>query len=60
MPNRGIRIPSETLLALRTRLAGLPTRSAARREEVGRIADLFGVSASSVYRALQSLHQPKG
>ncbi len=60
MANRGIRIPAETLLALRTRLAGLPPRSAARREEVGRIAGLFGVSPSTVYRALKSLHQPKG
>ena len=59
MANRGIRIPAETLLALRTRLAGLPSRSAARREEIGRIADLFGVSSSTVYRALKSLHQPK-
>ena len=60
MANRGIHIPAETLLALRTRLAGLPSRSAARREEIGRIADLFGVSSSTVYRALKSLHQPKG
>ena len=60
MVNRGIRIPTETLLALRTRLAGLPPRSAARREEIGRIANLFGVSQSTIYRALKSLHQPKG
>ena len=60
MVNRGIRIPAETLLALRTKLARLPSRSAARREEIGRIAGLFGVSPSSVYRALKSLHQPKG
>lgn len=60
MANRGLRIPVETLLALRTRLAGLPARSAARREEVGRISELFGVSSSTVYRALKSLHQPKG
>lgn len=60
MGNRGIRIPAETLLSLRTRLAGLPPRSAARREEVGRIAELFGVSPSTVYRGLKSLHRPKG
>ncbi|WP_227272204.1 IS481 family transposase [Roseobacter weihaiensis] len=53
-------MPAETLLALRTRLAGLPPRSATRRKEIGRIAELFGVSASTVYRALKSLHQPKG
>ncbi len=60
MGNRGIRIPAETLLSLRTRLAGLPPRSAVRREEVGRIAELFGVSPSTVYRGLKSLHRPKG
>lgn len=60
MGNRGIRIPAETLLSLRTRLAGLPPRSAARRDEVGRIAELFGVSPSTVYRGLKSLHRPKG
>lgn len=60
MADRGVRIPTETLLALRTRLAGLPTRSAVRREEVGRTADLFGVSPSTVYRSLKALHQPKG
>ncbi|MTH95270.1 DDE-type integrase/transposase/recombinase [Roseibium sp. RKSG952] len=59
MGNRGIRLPSETLLSLRTRLNGLPARSAARREEVARIAALFGVSSSTVYRALSGLHRPK-
>ncbi len=60
MANRGIRIPPETLLSLRTRLSSLPPRSAARREEINRIADLFGVSPSTVYRALNALHKPKG
>ncbi|KZL28949.1 Integrase core domain protein [Pseudovibrio sp. WM33] len=60
MANRGIRIPPETLLSLRTRLSGLPPRSAARREEINQIADLFGVSPSTVYRALNALHKPKG
>lgn len=60
MANRSKRLPPETLLALRTRLSGLPPRSAARRKEVARIADLFGVSSSTVYRALKALHQPKG
>ena len=60
MANRGIRIPAETLLALKTRLAGLPPRSATRREEVGRTAEFFSVSPSTIYRSLKSLHQPKG
>jgi len=60
MADRGVRIPTETLLALRTRLARLPARSAVRREDVGRTAELFGVSPSTVYRSLKALHQPKG
>ncbi len=60
MANRGVRIPGETLLALKTRLAGLPPRSATRREEVGRTAEFFSVSPSTIYRSLKSLHQPKG
>ncbi len=60
MANRGVRIPAETLLALKTRLSGLPPRSATRREEVGRTAEFFSVSPSTIYRSLKSLHQPKG
>lgn len=52
-------IPAETLLSLRKRLETLPARAPERRQEVGRIAELFGVSAATVYRALQGLHQPK-
>lgn len=59
MRRSGAKIPAETLLSLRGRLASLPPRSPARREEVSRIADTFGVSASTVYRALKALHQPK-
>ena len=59
MRRSGSAIPAETLLSLRGRLAGLPLRSSARREEVSRIATTFGVSVSTVYRALKSLHQPK-
>ena len=47
-------IPSETLMGLRRRLAALPRRDSGRRAEVGRIAELFGVSSSTVYRALAS------
>lgn len=59
MRRSGAKIPAETLLSLRGRLASLPSRSPARREEVSRIAATFGVSASTVYRALKALHQPK-
>ena len=54
------KIPTETLLSLRSRLKTLPARSGARKEEVARIAALFGVSTSSVYRSLKLLSQPKG
>ena len=53
-------IPSETLMGLRRRLAALPRRDPGRRAEVGRIAELFGVSSSTVYRALASVRHPKG
>jgi hypothetical protein len=53
-------IPTETVMGLRRRLAALPRRDPGRRAEVSRIAELFGVSASTVYRALASVRQPKG
>ena len=52
-------IPTETLMGLRRRLATLPRRDPGRRAEVGRIAELFGVSASTVCRALASVRHPK-
>lgn len=59
MKRKSATIPVETLLSLRGRLGSLPKRSPARREEVERIATLFDVSSSTVYRALKALHQPK-
>ena len=56
---RKARIPSETLLGLRLRLASLPARSPERRSEVGRVAELFGVSSATVYRALKEFSRPK-
>ncbi len=60
MGRRGARIPSEALIALRARLATLAVRSAARTEEVARVAELYDVSASPVYRQLRELYRPKG
>ena len=60
MGRRGTRIPAEALISLRARLATLAPRNAARAQEVARIADLYGVSVSSVYRRLRELHRPKG
>ena len=56
---RKARIPSETLLGLRGRLSSLPARSPERRSAVGRVAELFGVSPATVYRALKELSRPK-
>jgi hypothetical protein len=60
MGRRGVKISAETLLSLRGRLNSLPHRSSARREEVQRVADMFNISRSTVYRLLQTLRQPKG
>lgn len=60
MGRKAARIPAEALIALRARLATLPARSAGRAEEVTRVATLYGVSMSSVYRQLRDLHRPKG
>jgi hypothetical protein len=57
---RGARIPAEALISLRGRLATLAPRSALRAQEVARVADLYGVSVSSLYRRLRELHRPKG
>lgn len=56
---RKARIPAESLLGLRRRLASLPARAPERRQEIARVAELFGVSAATVYRALQDLQRPK-
>ena len=53
-------IPTETLMGLRRCLAALPKRDPGRRTEVARIAELFGVSSSTIYRALTSVRHPKG
>ena len=60
MGRSAARIPSEALILLRTRLATLAARSAARAEEIARVAKRYGVSVSSVYRQLRDLHRPKG
>lgn len=52
-------IPAETLLSLRKRLMTLPARAPERRQEVDRIAELFGMSTSTIYRGLKELHRPK-
>lgn len=51
MPSR--RIPPETIVDLRRRLDLLPPRSSERRALIEEIAQLYGVSVDTVYRALK-------
>lgn len=60
MKDRAARIPAEALLALRSRLSSLPARDPGRPKAVARVADLYGLSVSSVYRQLRELRRPKG
>ncbi len=55
----GKRIFSEALISLRHRLSGLPNRSKARRSIMQETAALYGVSESTLYRALRDHNRPK-
>ena len=57
MPRR--QLPSEALLALRRRLAGLAPRSPERRALMQQTAGLYGVSEDALYRALRACARPK-
>lgn len=57
--NRSRQIPAETLVSLRQRLDTLPVRCAERRALVESTADLFGVSADTLYRALRRRHHSR-
>lgn len=51
-------IPVDSLLQLRQRLDRLPKRSPERTAQVAAIAELYGVSPSTVYRTLDLIHKP--
>lgn len=51
-------IPVDSLLQLRQRLDRLPKKSSERATQVAAIAELYGVSPSTVYRALNLIHKP--
>ena len=54
-------IPADSLLQLRQRLDRLPRKSPERTKQVAAIAELYGVSPTTVYRALEhscSSHAP--
>ena len=52
-------IPADSLLQLRQRLDHLPRKSPERTKQVAAIAELYGVSPTTVYRALKQLLKPR-
>lgn len=52
-------LPVDPLLQLKRRLDTLPPRHDERTVQIANMADLYGVSVASVYRALRELHKPK-
>jgi hypothetical protein len=52
-------IPPDALLQLRQRLDHLPRKSRERACQVSAAAELYGVSSTTVYRALQRLLKPR-
>lgn len=60
MPSgRRKQIPSDSLLQLQQRLDRLPRKSPERAAQVHASAELYGVSTSTVYRALQDFLKPR-
>ena len=55
----GKRIFPEALISLRHRLSSLPSRSKERRSIMQETANLYGVSESTLYRALNVHNRPK-
>ncbi|KAF1053483.1 MAG: hypothetical protein GAK43_01375 [Stenotrophomonas maltophilia] len=51
-------IPGDSLTQLRQRLDRLPKKSPERATQVAALAELYGVSPSTVYRALNLIHKP--
>ena len=58
MGNRRKTIPVDSLLQLRQRLDRLPTKSSERVNQVSAVAELYGVSTTTVYRALHVFQKP--
>jgi putative transposase len=52
-------IPADSLFQLRQRLDRLPPKSPERAAQVTAVAQLYGVSSTTVYRALQALAKPR-
>lgn len=58
MDGRRKAIPVDSLLQLRQRLDRLPRKSPERATQIGAVAQLYGISTTTVYRALQVLQKP--
>ena len=52
-------IPPDSLVQLRQRLDRLPPKSPERAAQVAAVAQMYGVSSATVYRALQALLKPR-
>lgn len=52
-------LPVDSLLQLKRRLDTLPPRHAERPAQIAGMAELYGVSPATVYRALRELHKPR-
>jgi hypothetical protein len=59
MAERGKRPPSEALVDLRRRLSLLKPRDPTRTDVIQRMAQAYGVSVWTIYRAVRDLNQPK-
>lgn len=59
MSNRRKSIPSDSLLQLRQRLDRLPPKSPERAVKFATVAQLYGVSATTVYRSLHRTLRPR-
>ena len=55
----GKQIPIETLVVLQNNLDALPPRSSQRRILIEETAELYGISPSTLRRALRKHHQPQ-
>lgn len=58
MNNKHKVIPVDSLLQLRQRLDRLPPKSPERATQVAAVAGLYGVSITTVYRALHAFRKP--
>ena len=52
-------IPPDSLLQLQQRLDRLPRKSPERAKQVKAVAELYGISPTTVYRALKSFLRPR-